>query len=228
MSKLICIDAGHGGKDSGAVNGSRYEKDDNLRFSIALEKALVSQGFRVIQTRKSDSNVSLTQRSEYADGQKADFFISCHRNAFVLSSANGIENWIYTKTGNETEKFATSIQNEVVKVGAQSNRGVKRGNYHVLRETNMPACLLELGFISNEKDNEMFDTLLEQYANAVAKGVCIYLNIPFKEDNPNGNDGNPQSPDKLYRVQVGAFAVKANADALAKELKGKGYSVIIV
>lgn len=227
MSKLICIDAGHGGKDSGAVNGSRFEKDDNLRFSIALEKALVYQGFRVIQTRKTDANVSLSQRSEFADNQKADFFISCHRNAFVLSSANGIENWIYTNTGSETERFATAIQNEVIKVGAQSNRGVKRGNYHVLRETNMPACLLELGFISNTKDNEMFDTLLEQYANAIAKGLCSYLGLPFKTAGSYDDSESPPN-DKLYRVQVGAFSVKANADALLKELKSKGYSAFIV
>ncbi len=224
MSKIICLDAGHGGRDSGAVNGLRYEKNDTLRLALAVEQELLYQGFGVIQTRTSDKDVSLYERSTLANTKKADLFISLHRNAFTSSSAIGIENWIYKGTNSQTIKFAQYILDEVVKVGAQANRGIKSGNFHVTRETNMPACLLELGFISNVQDNKLFDDLIEKYAASIAKAVCLFYGIPYKiKETPDNN-----TDDTFYRVQVGAFKNKANAIALTNELKSKGYSVIIV
>ncbi|WMJ24370.1 N-acetylmuramoyl-L-alanine amidase [Paludicola sp. MB14-C6] len=224
MSTIICIDAGHGGRDSGAVKENRYEKDDNLRFALAVGKVLLIQGFQVIYTRTTDKVVSLQERSNFANKSNADFYLSLHRNSYITSTACGIENWIYQYTDQQTERFATCIYDEIIKVNSQANRGVKRGNYHVLRETNMPACLLELGFISNNKDNLLFDTLLKQYAVAVVKGICRYLNIPYQDS----SNSKPDNPEILYRVQVGAFSIKENAETLVSELKEKGYSAYIV
>jgi N-acetylmuramoyl-L-alanine amidase len=222
MKKIICIDAGHGGKDSGAVNGKRYEKDDNLRLGLVVGQLLLNQGLSVVYTRTTDKTVSLQERSNFANEKQADLYLSLHRNSYITSSACGIENWIYQYTDKTTEQYATCIYDEVVKVGAQATRGVKRGNYHVLRETKMPACLLELGFLSNEQDNILFDTLFKQYAVAIAKGICKFLQIPYQE--------KPEAQEQtvLYRVQVGAFAKKENAQRLVDDLKAKGYPAFIV
>ncbi|MEG0570362.1 MAG: N-acetylmuramoyl-L-alanine amidase, partial [Oscillospiraceae bacterium] len=92
MAKTICLDPGHGGKDAGAVNGSRYEKNDNLRIAFALETVLKRQGFNVLLTRKDDSYVSLEERARIANKNSADLFLSLHRNSFSKPDANGIEN----------------------------------------------------------------------------------------------------------------------------------------
>lgn len=229
MSKIVCIDAGHGGRDSGAVNGSRYEKYDTLRFSNALKNELSSQGVKVIMTRKEDKYVTLRERTDFANKNKADFFISLHRNAFTNYKANGVENWIYFRPQSATEGFAKSIMNELVKVGVQSDRGVKQGNFHVTRETKMPACLLEMGFISNKKDNELFDKKIYLYAKAISKAICNQLGVPIKDDDVvDDDDGTDGASSRLYRVQVGAFRYPENAKMVATQLNQKGFPAIII
>lgn len=230
MSKIIVIDPGHGGKDAGAVNSSRYEKIDNLRFSLALEKALKRQGFTVYLTRSRDIDMSLRARSDFANHKKADYFISCHRNSFPLSTAHGMETWVYKRTDSNTLRFAQYIQDELVKVGVQANRGVKKGNFHVCRETNMPAVLCELNFIKNAKDNELYDSKFNEYVEAVVKGVCKHCGVTYKavEQPKPMPTPNPTEPNSTYRVQVGAFSNRANAQRLQAELESKGYPAIIV
>ncbi len=161
---------------------------------------------------------------------KADYFISNHRNAFTNSSAIGHETWVYPNADNVTLRYAQAIQDELVKVGVQSNRGVKKGNFHVCRETNMPAILIEHGFISNAKDNLLFDTKLSEYIEAVTKGVCAHAGVTYKSPSikPTTPVSTPNEDDKLYRVQVDAFKNKANAERLRDKLKSEGYNPIIV
>ena len=224
MSKIICVDPGHGGSDSGAVNGSRYEKDDTLRIALLVRDNLSAQGCTVYMTRTTDEYVSLQERARIANDNKADVFISLHRNAFTNSSAKGIENWIYHGTDQTTEQFAKYVQDAVIGVKAQADRGVKKGNFYVTRETYMPACLLELGFISNDTDNQYFDQNIDEYAKAITKAICTYLNIPYNEGT---TPEPPVTDDKYYRVQVGAFKDKANADRLCEELKANGYTAYV-
>ncbi|MEG2813907.1 MAG: N-acetylmuramoyl-L-alanine amidase [Oscillospiraceae bacterium] len=203
MGKIICLDAGHGGKDSGAILSSRFEKNDTLRMVFAIKAELIKQGFTVILTRDSDEYVSLQERSNFANQKKADYFISIHRNAFSLAIANGVENWIYERTDAQTQKAAELILNEVVGVGVQSNRGVKRGNFHVTRETTMPACLLELNFISNPKDNELFDKNFEGYAKAICKGICKFFNYSYKDQTQSEQTQSEQTqPDQTQSEQT--------------------------
>lgn len=229
MSKIIVIDAGHGGKDAGAVNDKRYEKNDNLNCALKLEKELKNQGFTVYMTRTSDKDVSLSERSNFERRMKADFFISLHRNSFTTSTALGVENWVYTYTDAFTIQYAQNIMDEINKLNIFTNRGVKKGNYHVCRETKSPACLLELGFISNDTDNTKYDMELDKLVKAIAKGVCKSAGLTYKEPTPPAPTPTPPTTDgKLYRVQVGAFSNKDNAQKLADELKSKGYQAIIV
>lgn len=189
----IVIDAGHGGYDAGAVNGTRYEKNDNLRMAMAVGERLKRCGVNVIYTRTTDTFVSLLERSRISNNNNADLFVSFHRNSASNPAANGVETLIYTNASNKALQTAEAVQQALVNVGVQSNRGVKRANLSVLRETNAPALLIELGFISNDQDNELFDNEFDSYADAIARSLAQAVGVncnPGGGDNGGGNGGN--------------------------------------
>ena len=171
---VICIDAGHGGEDVGAILQKRYEKDDTLKVAKLVKKNLKKHGVKVIMTRTKDNNVSLEERCKIANQKKADFFVSIHRNS--AKTGNGIEIWCNSEKREKDTKLANSIRNNLQKTQIQDDRGIKYGtiegadsNYYVLKNTNMPSCLIELGFITNEKDNKLLDDNIEDYA--IADGI---------------------------------------------------------
>ncbi len=175
--KVICIDAGHGGTSSGAVNGSRLEKDDNLRLSLRVEEILESRGYTVVMTRSDDSDVSLEERCKIANKAKASLFVSVHRNS-TEGDGKGVEMWIHSSSPEDDLLLARNILKNFDKVGITANRGIHSGyrdgddlNYYINRNTKMPSCLAEIGFISSDEDNKEFDTKLEQYAVALADGI---------------------------------------------------------
>lgn len=179
---VVCIDAGHGGKDVGSVssNGKRYEKDDNLEMALAVQKELEKHEIKVILTRDDDAFVELEKRCQIANFRRADLFVSIHRNS--SKSGNGVEVWIKSQENERDEKLANSILEEVSKTQIQTNRGIKQGtsensgnDYYVNKYTKMPSCLIELGFISNEKDNELLDENKENYAKAISNGILQNL-----------------------------------------------------
>jgi len=221
MSKIIYLDAGHGGTDAGAVSGSRYEKNDNLNMAKAVKALLVKQGQAVIMTREDDTFVSLAGRTQKANEADADIFVSLHRNSFTNAAANGAEVWVYTSAGAVDVGAATEVLERLAEVGVQSNRGVKKGNYHVLRESGMPSMLVELGFISNAIDNQLLDTRFDAYAEAIARGICAALGVAYIT-------GGTAQAEVLYRVQVGAFGVKANAEAFLAKVREMGLDAFLV
>ncbi len=173
----VCLDAGHGGSDVGAENGDRYEKDDNLKLTLAVGKILKENGIKVIYTRKVDKFVELEDRAAYANKKKATFFVSIHRNS-ADANVSGVEIWIENTAPVYEEKMAKNILDRINEVGYGDNRGVKRGyqgnssaNYLVNSATDMPSCLVEMGFITTEKDNKLFDENFEEYAQAIAQGI---------------------------------------------------------
>lgn len=176
----VCIDPGHGGSDStGATDGSsRLEKEDNLRLSFAVKEKLEKSGAKVIMTRETDKSVSLKERCRIANNKNADYFICLHRNSASEKSAHGSEVWIKNIPEKEESLLAENILTKLEEVGISQNRGVKKGyrdsaalNYYINSNTNMPSCLIELGFISNKTDNKDFDEKLEDYAQAIADAV---------------------------------------------------------
>lgn len=173
----IVIDAGHGGYDAGAVNGSRYEKNDNLRMALAVGERLERCGIKVIYTRKTDVFIPLLERSRISNNQNVDLFASFHRNSANSSAANGVETIVYTNASAKSRQAAQALQQALVDVGVQSDRGVKTGNLSVLRETNAPALLLELGFISNAQDNALFDERFDAYADAIAASLAQSVGV---------------------------------------------------
>lgn len=214
MSKVIALDPGHGGNDSGALNGSRYEKNDNLRMAKAVKALLQKQGHTVLMTREDDTNPSYEARIGTAIKAKADLFLSIHRNSFTNTTAKGIE--IYARYSPHLAAMATILE-ELAKEPNQANRGAKLGAYKVLYGATMPAGLIEIGFISNAEDNRLFDLHFDKYAEAIARGICYALGEGYKTQLP-----------ARYKVQVGAFGVKTNAEAFLQAVKDMGLAAFLV
>lgn len=173
---VVCIDAGHGGTDVGAINNNRYEKDDTLKIAKLIEEYLNNEGIKTVMTRTNDTYVSLRERCKIANKKRADLFISIHRNS--AEQGNGVEIWTNSKKKQDDLELSNMILENLQSVGIQTNRGVKIGsiegentNYYVLNNTNMTSCLVELGFITDSVDNNLFDENIEDYAKAIAEGI---------------------------------------------------------
>ncbi|MDY6784402.1 MAG: N-acetylmuramoyl-L-alanine amidase [Cyanobacteriota bacterium] len=171
---VIMVDPGHGGRDPGAVgvNGLR-EKDVILPISRDVERLLEQQGVNVTMTRSNDNFVSLGGRTTAANRTGADLFVSIHANAASSSSARGVETFYYA-TGRE---LAQSIQSSIIRRTGMTNRGVKRANFYVLRNTSMPAVLVEVGFVTNSSDAAKLSSpaFRRQMAEAIAEGILNHV-----------------------------------------------------
>lgn len=172
---VVCVDAGHGGKDDGTDYKSRLEKNDCLNLALALQSYLESQGATVVMTRTDDTFLKLSERCDVANNANADYMIALHRNK---GEGAGIENWIYTDANDETTAFAENINAGLVAVGVQRDRGVKKGtqkgtgsNYYINNHSHMPSCILELGFINSSVDNQLYDEHLNDYAKAIGDAI---------------------------------------------------------
>ena len=180
--KTVCIDPGHGGGSSGAVYGSRYEEDDNLRLSLLVRNVLTDRGYTVVMTRDNDSDVSLAERCKIANKARASLFVSIHRNSSSSASATGMEMWVHSSKPTDDTLLAQNILDSLETVGISENRGIHSGyrdgadkNYYINRNTKMPSVLAEIGFISNENDNKAYDENIEKYAKAIADGIELTL-----------------------------------------------------
>lgn len=178
MSKTICIDAGHGGKDSGAVGNGLLEKDIVLNIAKILKEQLLEKGFNVCMTREDDTFVELKDRCIIANKQKADIFVSIHCNSAENKSAFGFE--IYHTQGSiQGQKLAADIKLSINenKELIRADRGIKTANFTVLTGTNMPAVLVETAFISNIEDSKILKAKQSEFATAICKGICSYFGI---------------------------------------------------
>lgn len=197
----VYIDAGHGGSETGAVNGSRLEKNDTLRMSLKVGEYLKEKGVdvkysRIDDTRLADNTTEdLNKRTNQANEWDADYFISIHRNS-ATPDAHGVENWIHSHADDASKVYGQHILNSVVDSSGFINRGLKQGyigdsnvDFAVNRLTNMTSCLLELGFITNDKDNEIFDTKL----NDIAKSIADAILEVGKASNVNGNNNEEEN-----------------------------------
>lgn len=182
---LIVVDPGHGGYDNGAVYNDRLEKDDNLRLGLAVRDALENQGVKVIMTRDTDMVLPLSERVKIANQNNADLLVSLHRNSYPEHTAdtNGVGNYIYLTAPEATSgKAAQLVLDAIADVGVQNSRGVRQSNYYVVRRARMPAMMLEMGYIIDNIDNQLFDKHLMAYAEAIAKGVMGYFELPYISD----------------------------------------------
>ena len=174
-NNLVLTIQPHGGSDPGAVNGLRQEKNDNLRLALAVRDNLQAQGQRVVMTRSTDVYVPLEERSAISNSNNADIFVSLHRNFNANTAANGVDTFVQIDSLPVNTTNAFNVQDEIVSVGVQNNLGVKQANFAVLRNTQAPAMLVEMGFISNAMDNQLFDQNFDAYATAIARGIMKSL-----------------------------------------------------
>ncbi len=176
---LVVIDPGHGGPDTGAlgINGLR-EKDINFDISKSVAKFLTDKGVQVKLTRYRDVDVNLNQRVLIANKSNADAFISIHANASRghKREISGIETFFHS--GYRGKKLAMKIQNELISVpGGSPNRGVKQSRFYVIGQTNMPAALVEVGFVTGRLDARLLSqqNQRKELAFAISKGILEFL-----------------------------------------------------
>lgn len=173
---LVMLDAGHGGWNPGAVYQGRQEKDDALQLVFDIGGILEQNGVRVVYTRVDDTYESPYQKAQEGNLSGADYFVSVHRNSSpVPNQYSGVETLVYNRYG-EAARLAENINRELEGVGF-INLGVnERPNLVVLRDTNMPAVLVEVGFINTDADNYLLDTKFAETAQAIADGILMTLN----------------------------------------------------
>ncbi|WP_312353294.1 N-acetylmuramoyl-L-alanine amidase [Aminipila sp.] len=197
--KLVVIDMGHGGKDSGSIGHKNMsdelsEKELNLPIGIKLNEYLKSAGVSTYVLRETDIYYTLLERAQKSNDAGATIFISIHNNSSESSAPNGTEVLYNSKSNTEgksemdlygiqSKAIAQNVQNEMVKSLGTHNRGIKNSpEMAVLNKTYMPAIIVEGAFLSNESDFEMMKKAdyTDKYALAVAKGIIKSLNEAYK------------------------------------------------
>ena len=176
----VVVDPGHGGPDVGAVGlGGIREADIVLDISLQVSKILKAKGVIVNMTRTKDVDLDLSPRVSLANRLDADAFVSIHANAKRRNTrrdVNGIETFYYS--GSKGYKLASLIQKEVLWVSPGSpDRGVRRSRFFVIRRTNMPAALVETGFVNGTLDSSRLNqsSHRNQLALAISRGILLYL-----------------------------------------------------
>lgn len=179
--KVIILDPGHGGSNPGTLGvGSMPEKDIVLQIAYNLKAMLEYEGATVVMTRTGDYDPGYGQisqleaRTQLANQAGGDVFVSVHANWHQDSSIRGAETYYYSSGGSG---LAQSIQSELVNQSSSINLGVKFGNFYVLRNTVMPAALVEVGFLSNAREAELLTQ--QWYQKRVARGIYFGLERYF-------------------------------------------------
>lgn len=219
MAVTVALDAGHGGYDSGATYQGRREKDDNLALTLAIGEILQNAGVNVVYTRTEDVYDSPVRKAQIGNESGADFFVSLHRNSSPMDNQySGVETLLYDENGVKAA-MAEAINANLAEVGFQ-NLGLNiRRDLAVLRRTQMPALLVEVGFINTDADNALLDAKFEETAQAIADGILQTIGGEIGEA-PENMTGQPEAA--TYAVQVGLFRNPENADNLYRELTALG------
>lgn len=192
---IIVIDAGHGGTDPGATGNGLREKDLTLTIALGVASFLRQTGADIRLIRSTDTTLSLSQRTAYANSVGADYYLSIHINA---GGGTGFESYVWNgPVDGKTTQIRDAIHQQVAahfsSVGLR-DRGKKTANFHVLRETRMPACLLECGFIDNATDASHLkkSTFIDGLAKAIGQGVANGLGLKV----------TPQPPAQISKYYV--------------------------
>jgi N-acetylmuramoyl-L-alanine amidase len=188
---MIVIDPGHGGLDRGAFAKEPFceEKKITLTTARLVKKYLTQLGYRVVMTRDTDANISLARRVEIATQADADLFVSVHFNSSRNQTVNGIEVFFSESSpasggasasrAPSSRKLADGILHRLIERTEAISRGVKRGNFYVIRETTMPAVLVEGGFISNQNEREQLRT--REFQDKIARGIADGVDAYFRK-----------------------------------------------
>jgi N-acetylmuramoyl-L-alanine amidase len=163
----VVIDAGHGGHDNGGQWGKVYEKHLALDTAQRLENNLKRMGYKTVMTRRSDYFVSLPQRVAIGNRYKNAIFVSVHYNYTWKQNISGLETYYYSREG---QRLAHFVQRSLVRETRTVDRNAKFARYYVIRNSSLPAILVEGGFVTNEEERERMKS--GPFREAVARGVA--------------------------------------------------------
>ena len=208
MAKIF-IDAGHGGNDPGAIGKRSKEKDNVLKVANRLKVLLEGHGHTVRLSRSTDVFIQLSERARLANAWGADYFVSLHNNA-ATASTTGFETFIYDgPVQSKAAGFQNAIHTAIIKEIGIQDRGKKRANFAVLRETKMPAVLIEYAFISNTNDENILINEVEKLAQLTVNGIVNYA----------GSSKSFTPPDKVGDLTLSQYnELKKKIESLESKL----------
>ena len=223
----IIIDAGHGPDTPGKRSPDETLREFQFNNEVANNvKHMLSQykDVEILFSHAQTKDVSLSDRCTFANNNKADLFVSIHANAYGTdwNNAQGIETYTYISKPDKALELAAYVQTALIRATGRPNRGIKQADFAVLRETNMTAILVECGFMTNKEECNLLKSA--DYRALVATGIVkgIVDCYGLKKSTPiTGSSG-------LFKVQVGAFANRTNAENMVSDLKRMGYKDVII
>lgn len=231
---LVALDDGHGMETAGKRTppiqelGGRviHENEFNRAVVNYLSEELKRCGINTILVAPTDFDTSLSARTNLANSKKVDLYISVHYNAFDGSfggkDPSGLSVHYYPGSA-KSKKLAECVHKYLKQGTKQIDRGIVGSNFHVLRETKMPAILSENGFMDNKSEAMLMidEDFRKEVAREHAKGICDYLGVIYIEE-------EKVSEEVIYKVQVGAYSNRDNANKVRERLKLLGYNAIVV
>ncbi|MCI8417195.1 MAG: N-acetylmuramoyl-L-alanine amidase [Lachnospiraceae bacterium] len=167
---VIMLDAGHGGKDQGTSYGDILEKELTLEITKRVEKLLKDAGYAVEMIRTGDDSMNVYERSRHANQKEPDVFVSIHCNFLERGEASGIETYYGKDRGQDSQSLAEKIQASTVEKTGAVDRGARTEDFVVVKETKMPAALIEVGFLSDPHERELLQD--EEYQKKLAQGIA--------------------------------------------------------
>ncbi|WP_027309443.1 N-acetylmuramoyl-L-alanine amidase [Caloramator sp. ALD01] len=175
--RKIVIDAGHGGRDFGNVNGDFIEKDINLKIALRLYELLSNKGAECILTRCIDEDITLSDRVKIINRKRPDIFISIHQNSFPQESVNGIEVYCF-KDDIDAVTLSKKILDRVTEELKIKNRGIREGDYYILRESKSTGVIVECMYITGNIDSRLIcEENIYKIAEAIYRAVCEYFEV---------------------------------------------------
>ena len=233
---LLILDAGHSfdtkGKNNAKENFYEWEFNNDMQYKIKAR--CEDHNIKVFLTNPNPdkvSDISLTTRAALANdywlrnSKPKSIFISIHANAFSNSSARGTETYTANNASTTSKNFAKVLNDNIVKTMKEldpnaKDRGVKSENFTVIYKASMPSVLCEYAFYSNLDDLKILKNNKSELVEATVKAICAYFGIEYKKETININ--------KLYKVCIGAYKDKDNADKILNEAKEKGFKDIYI
>ena len=216
----VFIGVGHGGTDPGAVSNNTKEKDLNLSIALACRDVLERHGVSVKMSRTKDENDNISEEIRECNAYSPTLAVDIHNNAGGGDGAEVFHHY----GGGVSKTLAENILAEIVTIG-QNSRGAKirknangKDYYAFIRNTTCPAVIVECAFVDNSTDLEILATegKRQKMGQAIAKGILKTLGIEFQAVTGT-----------IYRVQVGAYKIKANAEAMQEKIKKAGFNAYI-
>ena len=187
VSRIVVLDPGHGGSDAGAIGPTGVsEKSVSLAVALKAQRLLTASDYRVVMTRTTDVDVAAPGVSDATELQarvdkapsNADLFISIHCNAFSNGKANGMETY-HAPGAVKGEQLARLLNEELERLGGLGNRGVKAARFYVMTHSKCPASLIELGFITNPREEKLLAS--EDYQQKLAQAITNAVNRYFNQ-----------------------------------------------